>query len=100
MHSQNDDTGAASAPVFPDAVVIGLTRVCGALSALLILVVLVQITTAVVRRYVLDPAQNPSGRYNNSDRTADWALLVLDQPLGRDHGLGARGAGGRRDTRP
>lgn len=54
MHSQNDDTGAAPAPVFPDAIVIGLTRVCGALSALLILVVLAQITTAVVRRYVLD----------------------------------------------
>lgn len=42
---------------------------------------------STVRRYVLDPAQNPSGRYNNSDRTADWALLVLDQPLGRSAGF-------------
>lgn len=46
--------GADAAPLFPDRIVIGLVRLCGALSAALILLVLVQIVVAVTRRYLID----------------------------------------------
>ena len=54
MHGQEPESGAADAPLFPDRIVTALVRLCGALSALLILVILAQITVAVVRRYLLD----------------------------------------------
>ncbi|WP_136635299.1 TRAP transporter small permease [Pseudooceanicola onchidii] len=52
---QPDQTeGAATAPFFPDRIVSGLIRLCGALSTALILVIFVQIVVAVTRRYLLD----------------------------------------------
>ncbi|MEC9311158.1 MAG: TRAP transporter small permease [Pseudomonadota bacterium] len=52
---QTDQTeGAARAPFFPDRIVTGLIRLCGALSSALILVIFVQIVVAVTYRYVLD----------------------------------------------
>ena len=40
--------GAANAPLFPDRIVTGLVRLCGALSTILILVIFAQIVVAVV----------------------------------------------------
>ncbi len=54
MQDRTDTEGAAGAPVFPDRVITGLVRLCGALSTALILVIFVQIVVAVTRRYVLD----------------------------------------------
>lgn len=48
------EKGAADAPFFPDRIVVSLVRLCGALSAALILVIFVQIVVAVTRRYVFD----------------------------------------------
>lgn len=50
----HNERGAANAPHFPDRVVNGLIRFCGALSTLLILVIFAQIVVAVVRRYIFD----------------------------------------------
>lgn len=41
---------------------------------------------STVSRYVLDAAQDPAGRYNGESRAGDWALLVLDDPLGQSQG--------------
>lgn len=46
--------GAAHAPFFPDRIITGLVRICGALSTVLILVIFAQIVVAVTRRYLLD----------------------------------------------
>lgn len=43
-----------TAPFFPDRIVTGLVRLCGALSTALILVIFAQIVVAVTRRYILD----------------------------------------------
>ncbi|ASM74826.1 MULTISPECIES: TRAP transporter small permease [Roseobacteraceae] len=48
------EKGAANAPFFPDRIVTGLVRFCGALSTALILVIFVQIVVAVIRRYLFD----------------------------------------------
>lgn len=53
MHEKNEG-GAANAPLFPDRIVTGLVRLCGALSTALILVIFVQIVVAVTRRYVFN----------------------------------------------
>ncbi|WP_118138443.1 TRAP transporter small permease [Oceanicella sp. SM1341] len=50
---QDSAPGGSPAPLFPDRLVGGLIRVCGALSAALILCVFVQIVVAVCRRYIL-----------------------------------------------
>ena len=39
-----------------------------------------------VERYVLDPAQDPTGPVFSRDPAADWALLILADPIGRDLG--------------
>lgn len=45
-----------------------------------------------VDRYVLDQGQDPTGPDFSDDPTADWALLILAEPLGRDLGtLAPRG---------
>ena len=49
MHEKNEG-GAANAPLFPDRIVTGLVRLCGALSTALILVIFVQIAVAAARR--------------------------------------------------
>ena len=54
MHEEQPEEGAENAPFFPDRMLTGLVRLCGALSTALILVVFVQIVVAVTRRYVLD----------------------------------------------
>ncbi|MCB1359210.1 MAG: trypsin-like peptidase domain-containing protein [Maritimibacter sp.] len=36
-----------------------------------------------VARYVLDPAQDPTGPNFARDPAADWALLILEEPIGR-----------------
>lgn len=54
MLEDRHEEGAADAPFFPDRMVTGLVRLCGALSTLLILVIFVQIVVAVTRRYILD----------------------------------------------
>ena len=54
MMAKDDAGGADDAPLFPDRIVAALVRLCGALSALLLLVILAQISVAVVRRYLLD----------------------------------------------
>jgi C4-dicarboxylate transporter DctQ subunit len=54
MHEQPQTEGVATAPFFPDRIVTGLVRLCGALSTALILMIFVQIVVAVTRRYVLD----------------------------------------------
>jgi TRAP-type C4-dicarboxylate transport system permease small subunit len=54
MQDRTDTEGAADAPFFPDRVITGLVRLCGALSTALILVIFGQIVVAVTRRYVLD----------------------------------------------
>lgn len=54
MHPDKTPEGAANAPFFPDRIVTGLVRLCGALSTALILVIFVQIVVAVTRRYVFD----------------------------------------------
>ncbi|MCO6383293.1 TRAP transporter small permease [Oceanicola sp. 502str15] len=57
MHEQNKEgaqTAASRLPLFPDRIVTGLVRLCGALSTLLILWIFGQICVAVVRRYVFD----------------------------------------------
>jgi len=53
MHDEKQE-GAANAPFFPDRIVTGLIRLCGAVSTALILVIFVQIVVAVTRRYVFD----------------------------------------------
>lgn len=70
MHDQKEG-GAADAPLFPDRLVIGLVRLCGALSTALILVVFAQIVVAVIRRYIFDkPLQ-----WN--DEMAGYLLVTL-----------------------
>lgn len=55
MHdTEKEGAPAAPSPLFPDRIVTGLVRLCGALSTLLILYVFCQIVVAVVRRYLLD----------------------------------------------
>lgn len=54
MLENQTEEGVANAPFFPDRIVTGLVRLCGALSATLILVVFVQIVVAVTRRYVFN----------------------------------------------
>jgi TRAP-type C4-dicarboxylate transport system permease small subunit len=54
MQDRTDTEGAADAPFFPDRVITGLVRLCGALSTALILVIFGQIVVAITRRYVLD----------------------------------------------
>lgn len=51
---QTPQKGAPGAPFFPDRILTGLVRLCGALSTALILIVFVQIVVAVIRRYVFD----------------------------------------------
>jgi len=48
------EKGAANASFFPDRIVTGLVRFCGALSTALILVIFVQIVVAVTRRYLFN----------------------------------------------
>lgn len=42
---------------------------------------------AGVRRYVLDPVQDPTSRDFRGGITGDWALLLLDAPLGAEAGI-------------
>lgn len=63
--------GAVDAPLFPDRLVTGLIRLCGALSTALILVIFVQIVVAVTRRYVFD---NP---LQWSDEMIGYLLVTL-----------------------
>ncbi len=42
---------------------------------------------AGVRRYVLDPVQDPASRDFRGGIARDWALLVLDTPLGASAGI-------------
>lgn len=42
---------------------------------------------AGVRRYVLDPVQDPTSRDFRGGIARDWALLVLDTPLGAEAGI-------------
>lgn len=44
------------------------------------------VAVAGVRRYVLDPVQDPASRVWRGGVAGDWALLVLDAPLGRQVG--------------
>tara|TARA_R110001592_G_scaffold329128_2_gene610834 strand:- start:286 stop:810 length:525 start_codon:yes stop_codon:yes gene_type:complete len=48
------ERGAANAPLFPDRIVTWLVRFCGALSTAFILVIFAQIVVAVIRRYLFD----------------------------------------------
>jgi|GEM_PF-2122220 len=40
-----------------------------------------------VERYVLDPANDPASRDFAGDPSRDWALLILQDPIGRDTGF-------------
>ena len=40
-----------------------------------------------VDRYVLDPVNDPASRDFAADPSQDWALLVLEEPIGRDAGF-------------
>lgn len=53
MHDEKQE-GAGKAPFFPDRIVTGLIRFCGAVSTALILVIFLQIVVAVTRRYIFD----------------------------------------------
>lgn len=44
------------------------------------------VAQAQVRRYLLDPVQDPASRDFRGGVTHDWALLELEAPLGRDLG--------------
>ncbi|SIO31046.1 TRAP transporter small permease [Vannielia litorea] len=57
MHEQSREEAQPAfsrLPLFPDRIVTGLVRLCGAVSTLLILYIFGQICVAVVRRYVFD----------------------------------------------
>ncbi|SEO17231.1 TRAP-type C4-dicarboxylate transport system, small permease component [Salinihabitans flavidus] len=54
MPDRENRKGAAKAPFFPERLVTGVVRLCGAVSTFLILVIFVQITTAVIQRYVFN----------------------------------------------
>jgi protease YdgD len=45
------------------------------------------VAVAGVRRYVLDPGQDPASRAFRGGIPGDWALLVLEAPLGRQVGV-------------
>lgn len=53
MHDIRSEKGVENAPFFPDRIITGLVRFCGAISTALVLVVLIQITFAVTRRYLM-----------------------------------------------
>lgn len=40
-----------------------------------------------VERYVLDPVQDPSGNDFEGGPAQDWAVLILEDPIGRDAGF-------------
>lgn len=40
-----------------------------------------------VARYVLDPVQDPAGQAFQGDPSQDWAVLILEQPIGREAGV-------------
>ncbi|QDL94503.1 TRAP transporter small permease (plasmid) [Paroceanicella profunda] len=76
MHDRSSGPGVTTAPsrpapLFPDRMVGGLIRSCGALSTALILCVFVQIVVAVTRRYLFDrPLQW-------SDELIGYALVAI-----------------------
>lgn len=45
------------------------------------------VAVAGVRRYVLDPEQDPASRDFRGGLSGDWALLVLDAAIGQDTGV-------------
>ena len=45
------------------------------------------VAVAGVRHYVLDPGQDPASRDFRGGLLGDWALLVLDAPLGQQTGM-------------
>lgn len=40
-----------------------------------------------VERYVVDPVQDTTGQAFSADTAQDWALLILESPIGRDTGF-------------
>ena len=55
------------------------------------------IGVAGVRRYVLDPVQDPTSRDFRGGIAEDWALLLLDTPLGAEAGILPLARDGARD---
>lgn len=71
MQEPDTDGGAAETALFPDRLITGLVRLCGALGTLLILWIFGQITVAVIRRYGFDrPLQ-----WN--DEVVGYALVAM-----------------------
>ena len=50
--------------------------------------------TAIVARYILPEDQDPTSNVLSPHRASDWALLVLDQPIGADLGHADISGGG------